>query len=76
MLLFYADRKDCETKNIMNQTIDNLVESGIAVENMLADTGYSSGETFKYLEDKNITAYIPASAVPKFSILTTIVERV
>jgi transposase len=59
----YADRKDCQTtEKIMSQTIENLSESGIAVENMLADTGYSSGETFKYLEEKNITAYIPANA--------------
>jgi len=59
----YADKKDCETtEKIMSQTIDNLAENGIAVENMLADTGYSSGETYKYLEEKNITAYIPANA--------------
>jgi transposase len=59
----YADRKDCETtEKIMSQTIENLSENGIAVENMLADTGYSSGDTYKYLEEKNITAYIPANA--------------
>jgi transposase len=58
-----ADKKDCETTGkIMDQTIENLGRNGIAVENMLADTGYSSGETFKYLEEKNITAYIPANA--------------
>ncbi|MDR2732802.1 MAG: transposase, partial [Fibromonadaceae bacterium] len=62
----YADKKDCETtEKIMGQTIENLAENGIAVENVLADSGYSSGETFKYLEEQNITAYIPANATCK-----------
>jgi transposase len=59
----YADRKDCETtEKIMSQTVDNLAEHGMEVKEVLADTGYSSGETFKYLEEKNIAAYIPANA--------------
>lgn len=58
-----ADKKDCETTGkIMGQTIENLGENGIAVENVTADTGYSSGDTYKYLEEQNITAYIPANA--------------
>ena len=62
----YADMKDSETtEKIMSQTIENLSDNGIAVENILADTGYSSGNIYKYLEEKNIMAYIPANAMYK-----------
>lgn len=56
----YADKKDSETtENIVNQTEENLKENGLKIESLLADTGYSSGTTYRYLEGKNIVAYIP-----------------
>jgi hypothetical protein len=56
-------RTSALTGKVIGQTIENLGGNGIAVENMLADTGYSSSsEIFKYLEEKSITAYIPANA--------------
>jgi hypothetical protein len=56
----FADTKDSNTtENIVGQTIENLHVTGLHVEEVLADTGYSSGESYKYLESQNITAYIP-----------------
>ena len=57
----HADRRDSQTvEGIVGQTIENLSESGIAVEEVLADANYSSGEAYRYLESRRIKAYIPA----------------
>lgn len=62
----YADKRDGETtENIMGQTIENLNGNGIAVEEMLADAGYGSGETYKYLAEREIKACIPPSGTYK-----------
>ncbi|GHU96983.1 transposase [Bacteroidia bacterium] len=56
----FADKKDSQcTEAIVGQTIANLKENEIEVEEVLADTGYSSGESLRYLEEQNIEAYIP-----------------
>jgi len=56
----FADTKDSNTtEKIVGQTIENLQETDMKLEEVLADTGYSSGESYKYLEKNNITAYIP-----------------
>ncbi|GHT09277.1 hypothetical protein AGMMS49525_18310 [Bacteroidia bacterium] len=56
----FADKKDSQcTEAIVGQTIENLKENEIEVEEVLADTGYSSGESLRYLEKQNIEAYIP-----------------
>ena len=56
----FADKRDSETtKRIVDQTIENLQESDIKIEEVLADTNYSSGDSYRYLESRNITAYIP-----------------
>jgi len=44
---------------IMNQTIENLAKNDIETEEVLADAGYSSGESLQYCEDKNLDAWIP-----------------
>ena len=44
---------------IMDQTTDNLVQNNLQTEEILADAGYSSGESLSYCEDNNINAYIP-----------------
>jgi len=46
-------------QKIVELTEENLNENGIALEELLADGGYSSGEALKYLNQKNIDAYIP-----------------
>ncbi|WP_255577680.1 transposase [Flavobacterium sp. CHNK8] len=46
-------------QKIVELTEENLNENGIELEELLADGGYSSGEALKYLNQKNIDAYIP-----------------
>ncbi|WP_410528419.1 hypothetical protein [Segetibacter sp. 3557_3] len=56
----HADKKDSQClPSVLENTIDNLGDNGLQVEEILADTGYSSGEALKDLESKNITGYIP-----------------
>jgi len=56
----YADKRDSETiENIAGQTIENLGGNGLSVKEVLADTNYSSGEAYRYLENKGIAAFIP-----------------
>jgi hypothetical protein len=45
--------------NIIKGIKDNLQDQGLIVEQIMADTGYSSGEALKALEAHNITGYIP-----------------
>lgn len=56
----FADTKDSNTTvKIVGQTIENLQENSLQIEEVLADTGYSSGTSYSYLEAQNITAFIP-----------------
>ena len=56
----FADKNDSDTtENIVSQVIDNLEDNRLQIEEILADTGYSSGVSYDYLEKQNITAYIP-----------------
>jgi hypothetical protein len=56
----FADKNDSDTtEGIIAQTVDNLKNSDLQVEEVLADTGYSSGVSYRYLEKQGITAYIP-----------------
>lgn len=56
----YSDKRDSQSlAAVMEQTKENLEPHGIEVEEILADTGYSSGTALAYLEEQNITGYIP-----------------
>ena len=56
----YANRKDSQCfPSLLENTITNLRGSGIEIEEVLADGGYSSGEALQALEDNNIEGYIP-----------------
>lgn len=44
---------------IMDQTLENLVQNEIQIGEVLADAGYSSGTSLQYCEDKNLNAWIP-----------------
>lgn len=56
----HADKKDSQClPQVLENTIDNLHKEGLIVEEVLADTGYSSGEALQSLDDNNITGYIP-----------------
>lgn len=62
----YADKKDSRyTMDIAVKTKRELKKNNFAVENILADTGYSSGVNYHELEQQNITPYIPTSGVYK-----------
>jgi len=56
----YADKRDSQClENILEITKENLNENQIELNEITADTGYSSGEALKYLDENNIDAYIP-----------------
>jgi transposase len=56
----FADKNDSDTtEKIIEQTIENLQDNNLQIKEVLADTGYSSGVSYDYLEKQNITAYIP-----------------
>jgi len=56
----YADRKDSQClSKVIEGLHENLKPEGLEVEQILADTGYSSGEALKALEKNKITGYIP-----------------
>lgn len=56
----HADKRDSQClPSLLKNTIDNLQQEGIQVEEVFADAGYSSGEALKALEENNIIGYIP-----------------
>ena len=56
----YSDKRDSQSlAAIVRQTKQHLEENGLQMEELLADTGYSSGKALQVLEDNNITGYIP-----------------
>jgi hypothetical protein len=56
----YADKKDSQClSDVIEGLKENLQSEGLTVEQLLADTGYSSGEALKALEQNKITGYIP-----------------
>jgi transposase len=57
---YHADKKDSQClPKIIEELTENLNDNGLIVEQVLADTGYSSGAALKALEQNNITGYIP-----------------
>lgn len=56
----YSDKRDNQSLiQAVKQTKENLEQNDLKLEEILADTGYSGGEEFEYLEKENITGYIP-----------------
>lgn len=57
---YHADKKDSQClPKVIDELTSNLKDNGLLVEQVLADTGYSSGAALKALEQNNITGYIP-----------------
>jgi transposase len=55
-----ADHRDSEClAAVVGNTVALLHTEGLQVEEVLADTGYSSGSALRYLEEHNLTGYIP-----------------
>jgi transposase len=56
----YSDKRDSQSmEQVVEQTKTNLRENGLEMVEALLDAGYSSGTSLKYLEEQNITGYIP-----------------
>ena len=56
----FADKNDHQClEKLCDQAIENLHEHHIKIDELIADTGYCGGEALKYLERKNINAWIP-----------------
>jgi transposase len=56
----YADRRDSEClAQVLENTITNLKQQDLTVEQIAADTGYSSGKALQACADKGIEAFIP-----------------
>ena len=62
----YADKKDSRyLEDMAIKTKQQLENNNLQLENLLADTGYSSGINYHLMEQAGITAYIPTSGVYK-----------
>jgi len=56
----YADKKDSQCLQHITEKLKwRLHSRGLRWDYLLADTGYSSGENYGYLEHKGITSFIP-----------------
>ena len=56
----FADKRDSEClEHLLKQAQQNLAINGMQLEQILADTSYSSGEALGYCLENNIDAYIP-----------------
>jgi transposase len=60
---FTSDKRDSQyLREVIENVIENLNENNLTVEEVTADTGFSSGEALKSLEENNIIGYIPNRA--------------
>jgi len=58
--VFTAEKHDSQClAAVVTHTKNNLLENDIALQEIIADTGYSSGDALKALEANRITGYIP-----------------
>lgn len=56
----FSDKRDSQSlPQAIQQTQQNLKEHNLKLEEVIADTGYSSGSALQYLKENNITGYIP-----------------
>jgi transposase len=59
-LATHADLRDSQVlPTLIDGTDANLRQHGLVMEELSADTGYSSGEALRHCERKGLTAYIP-----------------
>jgi hypothetical protein len=63
---YHADKKDCQCLDpVLEQIDNNLKEHGLAVEEIIADTNYSSSTVLESLISRGITGYIPNTGTYK-----------
>jgi len=57
---YHADKKDNQyLEDIVNRLKPRLHKQGLLWHNCVADTGYSSGENYAFLEQEGLESYIP-----------------
>lgn len=57
---YHADKKDNQyLQDIVNRLKPRLNAAGLLWLNCVADTGYSSGENYAFLEENNLQSFIP-----------------
>jgi transposase len=57
---YHADGKDNQQlPDIVKRLQGRLWKQGLVWKNCVADTGYSSGENYAFLEDRNLRSFIP-----------------
>jgi len=57
---YHADGKDNQQlPDIVDRLKKRLWKQGLVWENCVADTGYSSGENYRFLEERNLKSFIP-----------------
>ncbi|WP_459213160.1 IS1182 family transposase [Aquimarina rhabdastrellae] len=57
---YHADKKDNQClEDIVSRLHKRLWKQGFVWENIVADTGYSSGEVYAFLKQRRIYSYIP-----------------
>jgi transposase len=62
----FADKRDSSTlPKIVDQVSESLEREAITIQTVLADTNYSSGKAYRYLENRNIGGYIPCHGAYK-----------
>lgn len=60
MMADYSDKRDSQSlAQAIEQTKENLKSTNLQLEEVLADSGYSSGTALRYLKENNLTGYIP-----------------
>lgn len=56
----HADLRDSQAMPaLVDHTLDNLKANGMEMEQVVADSGYSSGEALKHCEARGLEAYMP-----------------
>lgn len=57
---YHADKKDNQyLQDIAKRLKPRLLQQGLIWDNCIADTGYSSGENYAFLEGQGLESYIP-----------------
>lgn len=63
---FHADKKDSQClEAVLDKINNNLAEHGLAAEEIVADTNYSSSSALESLISRGITGYIPNTGTYK-----------
>lgn len=60
MMADYSDKRDSQSlAQAIEQTKENLKANNLQLEEVLADSGYSSGSALRYLKENSLIGYIP-----------------